>query len=47
MHLKNQIMKEISKEKENYRREIKRNSPGAYEVISSLKTQIETLQKEI
>ena len=47
MHLKNQIMKEFSREKEHYRREIKGNSPGAYEVISSLKTQIETLQKEI
>ena len=47
MHLKNQIMKEFSKEKEHYRREIKRNSPGAYEVISSLKTKIETLQNKL
>ena len=34
LHLKNKIMKEVSKERENYRREIKHNSPGAYEVIS-------------
>ena len=29
MHLKNQIMKEVSKEHENYRLEIKHNSQGA------------------
>ena len=29
VHLKNQIMKEVSKERENYRLEIKRNSQGA------------------
>ena len=29
VHLKNQIMKEVSKEHENYRLEIKRNSQGA------------------
>ena len=39
VHLKNQIMKEFSKERKNYRREIKRNSRGAYEVISSLRSQ--------
>ena len=32
VHLKSQIMKEVSKEHKNYRREIKCNSPGAYEV---------------
>ena len=32
VHLKNQIMKEVPKEHENYRWEIKCNSPGAYEV---------------
>ena len=37
----------VSKERENYRREIKRNSQGAYEVISSLRSQIETLQSEV
>ena len=36
VHLKNQIMKEVSKERENFRREIKRNSTGAHEIISSL-----------
>ena len=45
VHLKNQIMKEISKERENYRREIKCNSPGTYEVISSLRSEI--LQSEV
>ena len=39
--LKNQIMKEVSKEREHYRREIKCNSLGAYETISSLRSQIE------
>ena len=39
-------MKEVSKERENYRHDIKRNSPGAYEVIFSLRSQIETLQSE-
>ena len=39
-------MKEVSKERENYRHEIKRISPGAYEVISSLRSEIETLQSE-
>ena len=34
MHLKNHNMKEVSKERENYRRETKRNSSGAYEVVS-------------
>ena len=43
MHLK----KEVSKEGENYRREIKCNPPGAYEVMSSRRSQIETLQKEV
>ena len=46
MHLKNQIMKEVSEERENFRREIKRNSTGAHEIISSLTSQIETLQSE-
>ena len=46
VHLKNQIMKAISKERENYRHKIKRNSPGAYKVIYSLRSQIETLQIE-
>ena len=40
VHLKNQIMKEVSKERENYRREIKRNSRRAWEVISSLRSQL-------
>ena len=47
VHLKNQIMQEVSKERENYRREIKRNSQGAYGVISSLRSQIETLESEV
>ena len=47
VHLKNQIMKEVSKERENFRREIKRNSTGAHEIISSLTSQIETLQSEV
>ena len=47
VHLKNQIMKEVSKERENYRREIKRNSQEAYEAISSLMSQIKTLQSEV
>ena len=42
VHLKNQIMKKVSQKRENYRREIKRNSRWAYEVISSLRSQIET-----
>ena len=46
VHFKNQIIKEVSKERENYRREIKRNQPGAYEVITSLRSQMETLQSE-
>ena len=38
VHLKNQTMKEVSKECENYRHKIKCNSPyEAYEVISSLR----------
>ena len=45
--MKNQIMKEVSKECEDYRREIRRSSEGAYEVISSLRSQIETLQSEV
>ena len=40
-------MKEFSKERENYIREIKYNSPGAYEVISSLMSQMEILQSEM
>ena len=40
-------MKEVSKEYENFRREIKRNSTGAHEIISSLTSQIETLQSEV
>ena len=47
VHLKNQIMKKVSKERENFRREIKRNSTEAHEVISSLTSQIETLQSEV
>ena len=39
-------MKEVSKERGNYRREIKCNSPGAYDVISSLWSQIEIMQSE-
>ena len=46
VHFKNQIMKEVSKERENYKREIKRNSPGEYEIISLLRLQIKTLQSE-
>ena len=46
VHFKNQIMKEVSRERENYKSEIKRNSPGAYEIISSLWLQIKTLQSE-
>ena len=40
-------MKEVSTEHENYEGEIKRNSQGAYKVISSLTSQIETLQSEV
>ena len=40
-------MKEVSKEQEHYGREIKCNSQGAYEIISSLRSQIETLQSEV
>ena len=40
-------MKEVSKEGENYRREIKRNSQEPYKVISLLRSQIETLQSEL
>ena len=47
VHFKSQIMKELSKECENYRREIKHNSPGACEVISSLRLKIETLQSKV
>ena len=47
VHLKNQIMKEVSKERENCRCKIKRNSPGACEVISSLRSQTETLQNNV
>ena len=43
VHFKNQTMKEVSKERENYRREIKCNSPGAYEAIPSLRSQIELI----
>lgn len=42
-----QIMKEVSKEHENYRYKIKHNSPGAYEVLSSLPSPIATLHSEI
>ena len=41
------IMKEVSKEHENYRYKIKHNSPGAYEVLSSLPSPIATLHSEI
>ena len=47
VHFKNQTMKEVSKERENYRRKIKCNSPGAYEVIPSLRSQIDFLQSEV
>ena len=47
VHLKNQTMKEVSKERDNYRREIKRNSQEPYKVISLLRSQIETLQSEL
>ena len=47
VHLKNQIMKEVSKERDNYRHERKCNSQGTYKVISSLRSQIETLQSEV
>ena len=47
VHLKNQLMKEVSKEHENYKSETKRYSPGAYELISSLRSQIETLQNKV
>ena len=47
VHLKNQFIKEVLKKRENYRREIKRNSPGAYEIISSLKSQIGILRSKV
>ena len=47
VHLKNQTMKEVSKERENYRREIKRNSQEPYKVISLLRSQTETLRSEL
>ena len=47
VHLNNQIMKEVSKEQENNGREIKRNSPEAYEALSSFRWQIEILQREV
>ena len=47
VHLKSQIVKAISKEREDYRHDIKRNSPGAYEVIYSLRSQTEALQIEV
>ena len=47
VHLKNQIMKKVSKERDNYRHERKCNSQGTYKVISSLRSQIETLQSEV
>ena len=47
VHLKNQIMKEVSKESESCRCEIKRNSPGACEFISSLRSQTETLLNKV
>lgn len=47
VHLKNQITKEISEERKHYRCKIKRNSPVAYEVIFSLRSQTETLQSEV
>ena len=47
VHLKNQIMKEVSKERDNCRHERKCNSQGAYKVISSLRSQTETLQSEV
>ena len=40
-------MKEVSKERENFRHEIKRHSTGAHEIISSLTSQTETLQSEV
>ena len=46
-HLKNQIMKEVSKKRENCRREVKRNSPGACKVNRSLRSQIKILQSKV
>ena len=47
VHLKNQITKEVPKERKHYKCKITRNSPVAYEVIFSLRSQIETLQSEV
>ena len=47
VHLKNHNIKQFSKEREIYGGEIKCNSAGEYEVISSLRSQIEHLQSEV
>ena len=45
--LKNQIMKEVSNKRGSYRHKLQRNSPRVYKVISSLRSQIGTLQSEV
>ena len=45
MHLKNQIINEISKE--NCENELKNNAAFTYDVISALRSQIATLESEI
>ena len=45
MHLKNQIINEISKE--NYESKLKNNAVCTYDVISALRSQIETLESAI
>ena len=46
MLLKNQSTKDVSEERENYRCETKHKSPGGYEIISSLRSQIDPLQSK-
>ena len=45
--LKNQIMKKVSNKRGNYRRKLERNSRRVYKVISSLRSQMGTLQSEV
>ena len=40
-------MKEVSNKRESYRHKLQRNSPRVYKVISSLRSQIGTLQSEV
>ena len=44
-HLKNQIINEISKE--NCENKLKNKAPGTYDVVSALRSQIETPESEI